>query len=295
MVPFRHPLLLITFSVARVFAQSDFSGDVEGYLEPYQQIDVATVETGIIEAIQVQEGATVKAGQVLVRLDNKVLAKSLGIAQQEAQSVGNLKTTRAEHELQKNRLAKLETIFASGHGRATELERARSDVQVALGRVLRAEEEIAIKQKELELIRAKMALREISAPMNGLVTRIHKNPGEAVSPTNPTLLTLVDIGQLKCVMNVPRGNASGISRNQRVMLESDTQQKIVGTVQWKSPLVDAESETVKVIIRIDNSEGRYTSGEHCVLRENAKLAEQPTLPSDKNISYRGPGGKKNGK
>lgn len=268
----RNFIVPFMFLVSNVNGQQDFTNDVEGYLEPYHSIEVSSVETGIVDSIEVREGETVKKGQVLVKLDRDVLTKSLDVAAQEAKSLGNLRAAKAELVLQKKRLEKVQRIFDSGHGRSSELERAKADLEVALGRVLRAEEEIVIKQKELAQIKAKLASRDVQSPIDGIVIEIHKNPGEAVSPNNPILVTVVNVNRLKCILNVPRLKASRISEQQPVELLTDQQKSIVGSVQWKSPIVDAESETVKIVIRIDNSAGRLTSGEHCILHSLGDLA-----------------------
>lgn len=280
----RNFIVPFMFLVSNVDGQQDFTNDVEGYLEPYHSIEVSSVETGIVDSIEVREGETVKKGQVLVKLDRDVLTKSLEVAAQEAKSLGNLQAAKAELVLQKTRLEKVQRIFDSGHGRSSELERAKADLEVALGRVLRAEEEIVIKQKELAQIKAKLASRDVLAPIDGIVIEIHKNPGEAVSPNNPILVTVVNVNRLKCILNVPRLKAGRISEQQPVELLTDQKQSITGSVQWKSPIVDAESETVKIVIRIDNSAGRLTSGEHCILHSLGDLADSQDKHESHSVS-----------
>ena len=46
-------------------------------------------------------------------------------------------------------------------------------------------------------------------------------------------------------------------------LDSEVETK--GTVEFISPVTDAESGTVRVKIRIDNPDGKYRSGERCTL------------------------------
>lgn len=244
---------------------SDELSEVEGYLEPIKRIDVSTVETGIIESIQVKEGDIVSRGQTLVRLDREVLEKSLAVAKAESEAVGSLNTAKAELKLQENRFEILKNLFDKGHGRPSELERARADVEVARGRVLRAEEEILIRRRQMKQIEAKLAVRDIVSPIDGIVIEIHKDPGEAVSPNQPELVTVVDINQLKCVFDVPSKLASNLKSNMDVTLLSESHANIKGLIQWKSPIMNPDSETIKVIVRIDNSNRELISGHHCLL------------------------------
>ena len=55
---------------------------VDGFTEPYRTIDIAAAETGIIAEINVEEGDTVRRGQVLAVLDRDVLLALLAIAEQ---------------------------------------------------------------------------------------------------------------------------------------------------------------------------------------------------------------------
>ncbi|MCA9168601.1 MAG: efflux RND transporter periplasmic adaptor subunit, partial [Planctomycetales bacterium] len=43
--------------------------EIQGFTEPYQDIDVAAAEAGIVEAIHVSEGDRVHENQLLLQLD----------------------------------------------------------------------------------------------------------------------------------------------------------------------------------------------------------------------------------
>lgn len=244
--------------------------EVEAFLEPYQKIDVSTVETGIIRSIQVREGDWVKKGDILVKLDREVLMKSLAVSIEESKSMGNITVATAELEMQEARYRKLQTLLERGHGRENEVDRAESDVKAARGRLLRAEEEIAIKLSEIEQIRAKISARDVVSPIDGIVVEILRRPGEAVSPNAAELVTVVNIDQLKCVFDVPRKNAKRIVAKKKIKLQLDSGKMIAGMVEWKCPILNAESETTKVIVRVDNPNHIYTSGEYCILKPNAE-------------------------
>lgn len=255
--------------------------EVEAFLEPYQKIDVSTVETGIIRSIQVREGDWVKKGDTLVKLDREVLTKSLEVSIEESKSVGNITVATAELEMQKARYEKLKTLLERGHGRENEVERAASDVKVAQGRLLRAQEEIAIKLSEIEQIRAKISARDVVSPIDGIVVDILRRPGEAVSPNAAALITVVNIDQLKCIFDVPRKNAKRIVAKKKIKLQLDSGKTIVGMVEWKCPILNAESETTKVIVRVDNPNHIYTSGEYCILKPNAEQFADVDEPGSK--------------
>lgn len=278
-------LLVFIANATWTVGQDEFSTETEGYLEPLQKIDVSSVETGTIDSIQVKEGDNVSRGQILARLNRDVLLKSKKVAEFEAKAVGNLKIAKAELAVQLGRLKILQGLAKKGHARRSELERALGDVEVAKGRVLQAEEAIAVRKRELEQIHARIEARNVKSPIDGIVVEIHKKPGEAVSPGSPVVVTVIDISKLRCVLNVPRHRARSIQVDQPVGLETDARQKITGKVQWKSPIVDAESETVKVIVLVDNQNGEFTGGDHCILRDDRDVAQSRGPGIGKAVSF----------
>jgi len=285
-------VIFVAINIISIFHESTAVGqesyeDVEAFLEPYHKIDVSTVETGIIRSLQVREGDLVKKGDTLVRLDRDILNHALAVAVEEGKSIGNITAAAAELEMQEARYEKLKALLGRGHGRENEVERAASDVTVARGRLLRAEEEIAIKRSEIEHIKAKIAAREIKSPINGIVIEILRRPGEAVTPNASGLVTVVNVDQLKCVFDVPRKTAKRIVAKKNIQLKLDSGKTINGFVEWKCPILNAESETTKVIVRVDNPNHVYTSGEYCVLKPNAiQLAEINDIGSNRrNASF----------
>ena len=62
-----------------------------------------------------------------------------------------------------------------------------------------------------------------------------------------------------------RGLAQQFSDGTPVTLTLLSGSNLEAPVEWKSPLIDAESETVKIVVVYDNAEGKISSGEYCTL------------------------------
>jgi RND family efflux transporter MFP subunit len=266
------------------FARSEDYNIVEGFLAPYREIDVSTTETGIIASVKVRPGDLVKKGDVIVKLERTVLQQSLAVAQQDASATSNLKIAQAELNLQKSRYSKIKELFDSGHGRASELLRAASDLEIQQAKLLRAEEEIALKKQDVQQIQSRLKLRDVTSPIDGIVIKIHRDPGESVSPNNPKVVTVVNIDQLQCTFDVPRRVAKTFAKDNQVRMTLTSSKEIQGTVQWKSPLIDPESGTVKLIVRVDNPKHLLTSGEYCILvTEKSPLASSFPEPNEQGL------------
>ncbi len=245
----------------------------DGFTEPYRTIEVAAAETGLISEIKVREGDTVRQGDVLATLDRDVLLALLAIADQAMQSTGNLDSALAELRLRKERLEKLEELLAKGHARQEEVTRARTDLAIAEAQVRLAREDLLIKKLDYEKIQAQFERRILRAPLDGVIPRIQKNVGDYVAPSDPYVLTLVQLDPLLVTFSLTREQAARLSVDQKVIVRSfnvstlneELSELMEGTVEFIAPVINAESGTVRVKVYIENPDGKYQSGVRCVL------------------------------
>ncbi|OHB76322.1 MAG: hypothetical protein A2W31_13410 [Planctomycetes bacterium RBG_16_64_10] len=245
----------------------------EGFTEPYRTIQVAAAESGVVSEIAVQEGATVKKGDVLATLDREVFQVLLAIADQAMRSTGALDSALAELHLREERLVKLTTLREQGHARQEELDRAEADRAIAEAHVRSAREELAVRKLEYEKTQAQVERRTVRAPQDGVVTDIHKDAGEYLAPNDPYLLTLVQLDPLLATFSLTRRHASQLQIGQQVTVRcadaasagEELTVPVKGTVEFIAPVINAESGTVRVKVRIENPNGQYRSGERCAL------------------------------
>ncbi|MEQ1860172.1 MAG: efflux RND transporter periplasmic adaptor subunit [Chthoniobacteraceae bacterium] len=217
---------------------------VIGYTEPYRIITVSAAETGVIAELPVKEGDIVKAGQVLAKLNNEVFAAELEIAQAEA----SLAATRNE---------RITELSRTGKSTPEEVERART--------------EQAIKNAQVRRISAQIENRTMRSPVDGIVTEIKRDPSEAVSPTQPQVLTVVQIDKLVVNFFLPPARASKLKAGASATLDLlDTPGKLAATVEFVSPVTDAASGTVRVKFVIENADGEHRAGSRCTLVDDAR-------------------------
>ena len=240
--------------------------EIEGFTEPYRTRNVSTTETGIVTSMEVREGHRVEAGQVIAKLDRDVQEVLLALAKKNVELKGRLESAQAELGLQISRLSKLEELFQKGHARQEEVERTRADVAIARGHVLAAEEEMAVRQLEYERTVIQLKRRVVESPAAGVVSKVLKEVGEFVAPTDPHLVEIVQLDQLLATFSVASQQAASLTPNQAVQVRlADTNEKVPGVVEFVAPVTDAESGTVRVKVRLDNADGRHRSGQRCGL------------------------------
>lgn len=239
---------------------------IEGFTQPYREIDVASAETGILVTVDVEEGDVVGRDQPLAQLDFDVIEATLRVADKQQQARGQLDSAQAEFRLRADRLEKLEELLAHNHASREEVERATAEKDIAQARVLAAEEALEVKELEYARIKAQLERRQIVSPANGVVHRVHKEIGEFVAPTDPIVLTIVQLDPLLATFAVPVSQASQLTDGQTIRIRFESSKATVnGSVKFVSPVVDAQSGTVTVRVEFPNTEGRHRSGERCVL------------------------------
>lgn len=184
-----------------------------GALMPALSVDVGSRVTGTLVELRVAEGDTVARGEILGRV-----APDVGVSMRELAQAAELdaaaRLAAAEEGLREasRRLSRLRELAtrAEGHSLVApqELESAQAEVRIA---------EAAVNAANAQRITAMAAAKDadnaegrvvMTAPFAGVVTRVHRRPGEIVVPAtyggeSGRVLTLAMPGRARVVVPVP--------------------------------------------------------------------------------------------
>ncbi|MGD9128753.1 MAG: efflux RND transporter periplasmic adaptor subunit [Planctomycetia bacterium] len=257
---------------------------VRGLTEPYRTIDVAANESGVIAQIHVHEGQSVHKGDRLATLDCQLLSRLSSIAKQGMEAKGRLQAAQAEMRLKEQRAKNFAAAFEAGHARPEEVRRAETDLAVARAQVLAAEEDLTLKKLEFEKVKTQIELRTVRAPVDGVVTEIHKEAGEFVAPNDPTVLTLVQLDPLLAVFSMTIEEVDRLHIGQKVQLRlPENPDPVDAKIEFISPVANPESGTLLVKARIDNANREYRSGTRCMLElsPGSELPATSPTPTEK--------------
>ena len=282
-----HQTFLTAIALASTTLSRAFAGDIESFTEPYRSIDVAAVESGILIGVHVKEGQKVDKDQPLAELNQDVLKLSVEIARTNSEATSAIRAAEAELKLQTDRLARLQQLRAKDNATEDEVNRAILDREVAEARLLAAQENIAVKRLEHDRIRLQLGQRTVRSPLNGFVTQLLRDVGESISPADPVVMTVVQLDPLLVTFPVPVSMASPLKSGQPLKVKiAGRNEPIEGTVELISPIINAESQTVRVKVAVANPEYKFKSGSKCVLvlgtsgsEPAPKLTEKPDANS----------------
>jgi len=216
--------------------------------------------------IDVDDGEHVHEGQTLAQLDQEVFRAALRVAEKYKESKGQLQSAKAELRLASERFDNLSKLLSDHHASQEEVDRAATEKAIADAQLLAATETLQIRELEYERSKAQLERRSIRSPVDGVVKRVHKHLGEFVAPTDPVVLTIVQLDPLLATFAVPAQQIDQFTARQKVRIKfGNNSATITGTVKSVSPVVEAQSGTVELRVEFPNPDGRYRSGSRCVL------------------------------
>jgi RND family efflux transporter MFP subunit len=251
----------------------------EGFTQPRFEVMVAATEIGLIDAVHVDVGDTVEAGQVIAELENSLQESAVRIAQQQSNMHGELDATRAEAEMNRNRTATIRELAAKRMARPDELVRAETDLRIAESREVAAVEQQRLRHLELDRYRLQLSRRQVLAPTAGVISQVFHHPGEYLTPGDPAVVELLVIDELLAVFNVPAEDAVGLEIGDPVSVSLRSVSKnFEAKLTTISPQIDGESGTVQVRVSLDNRDGKLRSGDRCTLQIRRKGTSSGVSP-----------------
>jgi len=223
-----------------------------GSLAARRSVRLFNQEEGRIDQLPVYEGAAVKKGEVLVRLDRRLL-----IAQME-------KATAAR------RLAEADLE------RIKKLARKRITTQEKMDQ---AETRYSVAQAEETLVRTRLAYSEIAAPFDGIVTERRVEPGD-VAPTHTHLLTLIDPNTLYTKVSVselmlPRLKVGDAAE---VRIDALGDKVWTGKIRRIHPTVDPRTRQGIVEVALDPVPPGARAGQLCRITLRTPALKRKVLP-----------------
>lgn len=204
---------------------------MEGVLQARQQATVSAQVSGRVLALSVKAGDRVRAGQPLLRLDERELQAGLAsgdaaVAQSQAALL------QAEQNAQRTR-----DLRAQGFVSAAAQDTVQAQLKAA---------QAALQQAEAGRSQARVArgFASVVAPFDGVVQSTQVDVGDLATPGRP-LLTLYAPGRLRAVVQVPASRAAAARAAPQVELMLPGGLRLTPTGRTELPGTDAVSQTIE--------------------------------------------------
>ncbi len=236
----------------------------DGVLVPWRTCDVACIETGLIDRILVKSGEAVTVGKPVAQLQCETFKRQLQVSEAQAENQGRIKTAAAEVELNERKVAAFRDARKKEYTSQLELERAVADLEIARGRLQSETEEKRILELRREHLRQELNERTVVAPIQGIVTDIHKEHGEFVGPNSPEILRIVDVTKLRASFFLSEAEVRSLPASRQTSVQLASGQIVKSIIENIAPMANAESGLIEVNVLVDNAKTNILSS-RCTL------------------------------
>lgn len=210
---------------------------VTGITEPIKDVTLAFPIVGVVGARPLEEGATVRKGQVVIELDKQL--EEL-----------DLERKRLTRELAASELERLKSLAQ------------RNAISVSKEEIEKKRSEFEIAKVDYELATAVLKRRQLISPIDGQVAQFFKDVGEKCEDQQP-VVRIVDIRRFHLVVNLEPRLVQSLRLNQKVRVEvlvGDSPITVEGTLIYISPVADAASGLLRIKAVFENPEGKIRPG-----------------------------------
>lgn len=248
------------------------------------EVSLGTTLSGVVRAVNAREGDRVRAGQVLVELDEAELAAQVAQARAgvlvaasrvtQLRVVGarvadeSVRQAEANVRAARDTWSRQEALFRSGAIASADLEAAQRARDVAQSQLQSArltavgssagggDARVAVATRAqaeaaLRVAEAHLALARVVSPADGVIMRRAVEPGDVVTPGRALLVLLRD-GPTELSVTPDERNLASLRLGQRAVASAEAfpGDPFGAEVSYLAPTIDAQRGTVEVRLRV---------------------------------------------
>jgi membrane fusion protein (multidrug efflux system) len=240
---------------------------ISGELRPQREATVRAELGGQMLQVTVEEGQSVRRGQLLGRIETRTLESAKTSAQSMVRSAENALAVATREAERADKLVKAGALAAR-------------DVDVARNAVSSAEAQLADARNRLAAAERELADAIISAPIAGIISRRSVNTGDVVG-IGTELFTIIDPSSMRLEAAVPSDDLRQLRRGSMVNFQvRGYDQALEGEIERIAPEADATTRQVPIFVAVPNSGGRLVSGLFAEGRVISDSAEGLIVPAN---------------
>ena len=209
---------------------------------------LSTEVNGIVKQLHAEEGSKVKAGQILMTLNNEIEMLSLEAARASTQGAEEELADARRRLEDGERLSKKKTLSVN------ELKSLQAEVKIASATLQRYRAEQRLQETRLKR-------HELLAPFSGIISRKYIEAGEWIKPGDPAL-ELVANENLRIDFQVPQREFPRIDDTSSIKITLDAlpDRIIAGKIMTVVPYSDSDSRTFLLRVLINDANDAIAPG-----------------------------------
>ncbi len=244
---------------------------------PEAVADIGSPVTALVAMVAVDRGDSVRAGQILIRLESEVERNSLEAAQSRASMDADILAAEANMALARQRHARAVELVSQGFTSAQTLEQAKAEREVAEQKLRQARSQKAVNTHELGLVKAQLNQRTLKSPFNGVVVERFVSPGERAEDKPLLRLAMLNPLRVELVMPATRWGSVTVGDKMPIVPELPAASAVTAQVTHIDKIIDAGSNTFRVRLSLPNPGNHLPAGARCRLDgADGSVATAPT-------------------
>jgi RND family efflux transporter MFP subunit len=229
---------------------------------------VSAERDGVVETVDTAIGEHVDKGQQLVHLRDEVAKSNLALAEAQAADDTEVRFGEVLKNATQEDFERAKALLKSKAYTAKDMTRITLEKDRGLFTIENAQVKQNIHKLEAELAAAQLKTFHIQAPFAGTVTRIQKNPGEAVTDGEP-LLELINTDRVHIEGYARVEDAWKLQRGMSVTVQVDSPAlensgvklpACEGKIVLVDVVVNPVTQTVRVVAEVANRENLLRDG-----------------------------------
>jgi len=205
-----------------------------GSIEPWTRLQLMSKLGGTITKVLVQEGDSVRKGDILAHIESKDYEIALARAE-------------AAYKLAKSEYERDKSIYDKGVIPTSALDANKTNMQTA--------------QADYENAKLLYSRTRVTSPMDGIIRRMDAKIGLQLSVGDP-IAEILEIDRLKGVIGIPESDVPAVKKLDMVeiTIQALNNKKIAAKVHFLSPSPGTIARLYNLELEIDNKEGEIFSG-----------------------------------
>lgn len=220
-------------------------------LEAMNSVNLSAAANGRLVSLYAKDGANVKKGALLAKIDDSELK-------------AQLKQAESSQQLARQKMERTKGLVEKNAATTTDLEAAEASLKSA--------------DASVELIKAQIAKTEVRAPFSGKLGFVNVSVGAWVT-TGTSIVSLSEVKKLKAKFALPQRYASTLKVGDEVTLQ-DEERAIhkAGRVSALDATISETSRTRQVLVTVDNAKGDLIAGGYAKVNVELQSGRTQTIP-----------------
>ena len=259
--PLNHLLAiqLMVFSAALPAAEEG----LDCLMEPSEIVEISSPVQGVLDAVMVERGESVKTGQVVAKLQSGVEEANLNLAKARAVIDVDINARKAEYEMKTRSAEQLDSLYAKKLVSWHEYDEAKTAAMVANNDYKKAIELKRLAKLELEHALAIVEQRHLKSTVDGVVLERMKSAGEFIEEQPVMKIAKIDPINVEVIAPISLLGSIKVGMVAQVKAEQPVSKTYQARVSIVDPVVHASSGTFGVRLVLPNPDGNIQAGLRC--------------------------------